>query len=151
MSVSPALIITVGLISFGACLGGLVFFRKLTQLDFGRAGKVASIYLIHSALAACLLIAQWHLILPETSLSVWGLFLVVYTLTKKSPVGGPLVFVSVAITLPGLGADNAAIAAMLLTTTAVVQIFYSLGFVLTSDFTHRKTKTQPLPLLKAKA
>lgn len=131
--VSPVLIGVTSAICIGICFGALLFFRKLTRLDVGVAGKIGSIYLMRSFLAGCILIAQWSLVLPGTSLAVWFLFLLVFFVAKKSPIGGDLVFVSVALTLPGLNGDSAAIAAMLLTTAAVVQIIYSLGFAMTSD------------------
>jgi len=133
IQVSPVLALLVGMLSLGICLGGIIFFQKLTRLEFGLAGKIASIYFIRSCLAACVLIVQWSLILPGTALSVWALFLIVYFITKKSPVAGDFVFVSIALTLPGLGGDTAAIAAMLLTMTVTFQLVYSLGFVLTTE------------------
>ncbi len=143
-SVSPLLVIALTAITLGFCLGSVVFFRKLTRLKFGTAGKISALYLLRSILAAGILIAQWNMVLPGTSLAVWGLFLVVFFIAKKSPVGGDLVFVSVALTLPGLGDNSAAIAAMLLTTAATLQVIYSLGFVMTSDFMTRK----PVPSAK---
>jgi len=134
MSTSPHLVMAVGVTTIGACLAGVVFFRKLTRLKSSAASKIAAIYVMRSAIAAGVLIAQWSLILPGTPLAVWCLFLMVFFVAKKSPIGGDLVFVSVALTLPGFEGDSAAVAAMLLTMAAVVQMLYSLGFVLTSDF-----------------
>ena len=133
IDISPVLAGLVGLLSLGVCLSGLVFFKKLTRLEFRIASKIAAIYFFRSCLAGCILIAQWSLILPGTALSVWALFLIVYFITKKSPVAGDLVFVSVAIALPGLGGDSAAVAAMLLTMTISLQVIYSLGFMLTTE------------------
>jgi len=95
-------------------------------------------YLIRSFLAACILIAQWSIVLPEVSLAVWSLFLVVFFIARKSPVGGDLVFVSVALTLPGLTDESAAVAAMLLMNAAVLQIIYSLGFIFTSEISENQ-------------
>ena len=131
IEVSPLLALLVGVLSLGICLGAIMFYRKLTRLKFSVAGKIAAVYFIRSCLAACVLVAQWSLVLPGTPLSVWYVFLIIYYITKKSPVAGDLVFVSVALTLPGLGSDSAAIAALLLTMTATLQLIYSLGFVLT--------------------
>lgn len=138
--VSPQLAIAVSLLSLGFCLGSVVFYKKLTKLDFGTAVQIASFYLIRSLLAASILMAQWALVLPGTAITVWFLFLIIFFIAKKSPIGGDLVFVSVALTLPGLGADSAAIAAMLLTQAVVLQIIYLIGFIFTSKISS-KTKT----------
>jgi len=135
METSPHLVIAVAVTAIGACLAGIVFFRKLTRLKLGVASKIAAVYLLRSVIAAGVLIAQWILILPGIPLAIWGLFLMVFFIAKKSPIGGELVFISVALTLPGFEGDNAAVAAMLLTMAAVVQMLYSLGFVLTSNVT----------------
>jgi len=63
IDISPALAGMVGLLSLGVCLGGLVFYKKLTRLEFGIAGKIAAIYFIRSCIAGCILIAQWSLII----------------------------------------------------------------------------------------
>lgn len=145
IDISPTLAGMVGLLSLGVCLGGLVFYKKLTRLEFGIAGKIAAIYFIRSCIAGCILIAQWSLILPGTALSVWALFLIVYFITKKSPVAGDLVFVSVALALPGLGGDSAAVAAMLLTMTISLQVIYSLGFMLTTEIPKLEKTCKTVP------
>lgn len=136
--VSPILVTAVGLMSVGVCIGAIVLFPKLTRLKFCQIKKMATFYLIRSFLAACILIAQWSIVLPEVSLAVWSLFLVVFFIARKSPVGGDLVFVSVALTLPGLTDESAAVAAMLLMNAAVLQIIYSLGFIFTSEISENQ-------------
>ena len=133
--VSPILAIVLSVICIGFCLGSILFFRRLTRLEFSVAGKIACLYLLRSFLAAAVLILQWNIVLPGVSLGIWVLFLIVFFIAKKSPIGGDLVFVSVALTLPGLGGNSADVAAMLLMTAAVVQILYFLGFVFTSELT----------------
>ena len=132
-NVSPILAIVLSVICIGFCLGSVLFFRRLTRLEFSVAGKIASLYLLRSFLAAGVLILQWNIVLPGVSLGIWVLFLIVFFIAKKSPIGGDLVFVSVALTLPGLGGNSADVAAMLLMTAAVIQILYFLGFVFTSE------------------
>ena len=140
---SPALVVVVSTICLGFCLGSGVLFRKLTRLDLNTAMKIAAVYLTRSLLAACVLIAQWNLVLPGTPLTIWFLFLIVYYIARKSPVGGDLVFVSVALTLPSLAGDGAAVAAMLLATAAMNQLIYSVGFLVTSEINLSK-RARPL-------
>jgi len=138
---SVILAIVLSVICIGFCLGSILFFRRLTRLKFSVAGKIACLYLLRSFLAAAVLILQWNIVLPGVSLGIWVLFLIVFFIAKKSPIGGDLespiggdlVFVSVALTLPGLGGNSADVAAMLLMTAAVVQVLYFLGFVFTSE------------------
>ena len=144
ITISPDLAIAVSLLSLGFCLGSVVFFKKLTRLDFSVAVKIASLYLLRSFLAACILVSQWAIALPGTALSVWFLFLIIFFIAKKSPVGGDLVFVSIALTLPGLTGDSAAIAAMLVANAVVLQIIYSIGFVSTSDLRIQKKSGQSI-------
>jgi len=132
--VSPILVIALSSLCIGVCLGGVFFFRKLTSLQVGQSMKVVSIYVLRSVLAAGILIAQWNLILPGTTIAIWFLFLIVFFLAKKSPSGGDLVFVSIALTLPGLSGNSAEVAAMLLTSAAMLQITYLIGYVITTDY-----------------
>jgi len=136
--VSPVLVVAVSVICIGVCVGAVIFFQRLTRLEWGVAGKMCSLYLFRSFLAACVLIMQWSIVIPGTALSVWLLFLTVFFISKKSPIGGDLVFVSVALTLPGLEDQSAAVAAMLLMNAAILQLLYSLGFVFTSEFSDKK-------------
>ena len=138
--VAPFVTNLVIAIAVGVCIGGLIFFRKLTRLKLGIAGKIATIYVIRSILAAGILILQWNMVLPGTPLGVWVLFLTVFFIAKKSPIGGDLVFVGVALTLPGLNGDGASIAAMLLTIAVSLQIIYSLGLLFTYDYSWLKPR-----------
>lgn len=132
--ISPALLISVNLICILVCAGALFFYHKLTTITFTLAAKIASVFLLRSFLVSVTLMAQWSLAMPVTALSVWFIFLVVFSLTRKSPVGGELVFVSVALTLPGLEQNSAQVAAMLVTLLALNQTNYFIAFLLTSDF-----------------
>jgi hypothetical protein len=134
IQVAPVLAFIAFAGTLSVCIGGAIFFRKLTRLDWKVAGRTALIYLTRSILAGGILVAQWSLALPGTSIAVWFLFLVVYFVTKKSPIGGDLVFIGVALTLPGFGQDEAAVAAMLIALTAGLQLIYLVGFAVTSDF-----------------
>lgn len=137
---SPLLTALIIAISVGTCIGSIIFFGKLTRLKLSVAGKIAFIYVIRSALAAGILILQWNMILPGTPLAVWALFLIVFFIAKKSPIGGDLVFVSAALTLPGLNGGSAEIAAMLLTIAISLQIIYSLGLLFTYDYSWLKPR-----------
>ena len=130
---SPVMVAIIGTTTIVICIASVVFFRKLTRLEFSLAGRSAAVYIIRSFLAACILIAQWNLVSPGTSLGVWFLFLVIFYLAKKSPIAGDLVFISIAMTLPGLSSGSAEIVAMLLTMAVVLQVIYSLGFLITSE------------------
>lgn len=130
---SPALVIAVGLICVTICLGAVIFFKNLTNLAFVTGAKIAGVFLLRSVVVASVLTAQWALAIPGTAMSVWFLFLVVFVLARKSPIGGEMVFISVALALPGLSADSAAIAAMLVTIMALNQLNYFLAFLITGN------------------
>jgi len=132
-AVSPAAVVAVSALCLLVCVGGIVLFRKLTRLPLDVAGKVALIYLIRSVVVAAILIAQWSFALPGNTLADWVVFLIVFSVAKKSPVGGDLVFASVVVTLPGLAGDSAAVAAMLVALAAVAQALYFIGFLITSE------------------
>jgi len=131
---SSALVITVGTLSISACLGVVLLFSKLTRLDFSETSKIAAIYLSRSIVVAVILITQWSIAIPGKAFTEWFVFLVVLSISKKSPIGGDLLFASVVITLPSLGGNSPEIAAMLIAIAAVTQLIYFLSFVLTSDF-----------------
>jgi len=137
---SSALAITVSLLSVSVCLGAILLFRKLTRLKFSVAAEIASIYLIRSFLVASILMTQWSIAIPGKAFSEWFVFLLVFSISKKSPIGGDLVFASVVVTLPSLGGNTPEIAAMLISIAAVTQVIYFLGFLLTSDFSFNRQK-----------
>ncbi len=130
---SPKLVVVVGLICLLVCLGTIVFFKKLSNLPYGRGAKVAAVFLLRSFLVAVIMIEQWSLAIPGNPLSVWFIFMVVFSIARKSPIGGEMVFISVALALPGLESHNASVAAMLMTLLALNQINYLFAFLLTSD------------------
>jgi len=133
VSTSPLIAGAMGLFSVLVVGGALILFKKLTRLTVGVAAKVGAIYLARSFVVAAILISQWSLAIPGQEIATWFLFLLVFSLTKKSPVGGELVFASVVVTLPGLGGDTAAVAAMLVAIAAVTQVLYFVGFLVTLD------------------
>lgn len=131
---SPGLVVTVSLICVMFCVAAVMFFKKITNISAALGARVTGIYLFRSLIVAIILTSQWSLAMPATSLSVWFIFLVIFSLTKKSPIGGELVFASVALTLPGLAADSSQIAAMLMSIIALNQLMYLCAFIATSDF-----------------
>ena len=88
-----------------------------------------------------ILVTQWSFAIPGNEIATWFIFLIVFMLSKKSPVGGELLFASIIVSLPSLSGDSAAIAAMLIAIAAVTQIIYFLGFLLTME---RGKKTEPV-------
>ncbi|MEP3890569.1 MAG: hypothetical protein ABJN69_08875 [Hellea sp.] len=131
---SPALVVIVGLICVLVCSGTVIFFKKISNLPYGNGAKVAGVFLLRSLLIAAIMIAQWNLAIPGTPLSAWFIFMVVFSIARKSPIGGEMVFISVALTLPGLESQNASVAAMLMTILALNQLNYLITFLLTSGF-----------------
>ena len=129
--ISPALVGTVSVLCISVIAGGLILFRKLTRLKLKTAAKVAAIYVARSFVIGAILVTQWSLAVPGNAVSTWFVFLITFLITKKSPIGGELVFTSVIVSLPGLGGDTAAVAAMLIAIAAVTQIFYFAGFIAT--------------------
>jgi len=90
---------------------------------------------------------QWNLASPGTEIGAWFIFLIVFSVAKKSPVGGELLFASIVVSLPGLGGDDAAIAAMLIAIAGVTQIIYVAGFLLSLERKKApKVKTAPVLL-----
>jgi len=133
-SSSPTLIISVSVIALSVLFGVILLFKKLTRLKMSLAGKIAAIYVSKSFIVASILVTQWSIAIPGKGISEWVIFLIAFTLSKKSPVGGDLIFASVVVTLPTLGGESAPIAAMLISIAAVIQLIYFLGFLLTSKF-----------------
>ena len=133
VATSPLAAGLIALFCVGICGGAILYFRKLTRLSSTTALKVAAIYLARSAIIAAILISQWNLASSGTALSTWFVFLIVFSLAKKSPVGGELLFASLIVTLPGLASGSATIAAMLIAIAAVTQIIYLLGFGLSME------------------
>ena len=132
-AISPALVMAVSVFCVSVIGGGLILFRKLTRLKLTTAAKVAAIYVARSCVIGMILVTQWSLAIPGNAMATWFVFLIVFYITKKSPIGGELVFASVIVSLPGLGGDTAAVAAMLIAIAAVAQIFYFTGFIATLE------------------
>ena len=132
-AISPGFVALTALLCLSFCAGAVLLFRKLTRLSSTTALKVSAIYLTRAAIVSGILMAQWSLASPGTSMGAWFIFLIVFSLTKKSPVGGELLFASIVVSLPGLGADNAAIAAMLIAIAGVTQLIYVAGYFLSYE------------------
>ena len=130
---SPVLAVLISLFCLGICGGAILLFRKLTRLSSTTALKVAAIYLARSAVIGAVLMAQWSLASAGTALATWFVFLIVFSLAKKSPVGGELLFATVIVSLPGLAAGSATIAAMLIAIAAVTQVIYMFGFLISVE------------------
>lgn len=137
-SASPVLVVGMSLFSLTVIGGGLFWFRKLTRLKWGVAGKVAAVYIARSVVVGTILISQWSLAIPGQEIATWFVFLIIFYIAKKSPIGGELLFASIIVTLPGIGGDSAPVAAMLIAIAAVTQLFYFAAFLLTFDAEHPK-------------
>lgn len=131
---SPKDVGVIALISVGLFMLLIIFFRKLTRLPKRTAIEVAGIYFLKAAAVLVVQISQWNIAIPGTEISTWLLFAVLLALSKKSPSSGELVFVSVILTIPGLDVNEAGVAAMLITATAINQFILLAMFVITSDF-----------------
>ena len=143
---SPGLVAIVALLCVTVCGGAVLLFRKLTRLSSTTALKVTAIYLIRALIVAAILMTQWNLASPGTEIGAWFIFLIVFSVAKKSPVGGELLFASIVVSLPGLGGDDAAIAAMLIAIAGVTQIIYVAGFLLSLE-RKKAPKAKPAPVL----
>lgn len=130
---SPVLVVSMSLFSLTVIGGGLFWFHKLTRLKWGVAAKVASVYFARSFVIGTILVSQWSLAIPGQDIATWFVFLIIFYIAKKSPIGGELLFASIIVTLPGIGGDSAAVAAMLIAIAAVTQLFYFAAFLLTFD------------------
>ena len=130
---SRGLTVFITLFCLSVIGGGLFLFRKLTRLDTRTALKVAAIYMTRAVIVGAILISQWSLSSPGTAIADWFVFLIVFSLAKKSPVGGELLFATIVVSLPSLAGGSAEIAAMLIAITAVTQIIYAAGFLLSLD------------------
>ena len=130
---SPGIVIAVTAFCVTFCGGAVLLFRKLTRLDSTTALKVVGIYLFRALVVAMILVTQWSFAIPGNEIATWFIFLIVFMLSKKSPVGGELLFASIIVSLPSLSGDSAAIAAMLIAIAAVTQVIYLLGFLMTIE------------------
>lgn len=133
VAASPSLAFFITLFCLSVIGGGLLLFRKLTRLDTRTGLKVAAIYMTRAVIVGAILISQWSLASPGTAIADWFVFLIVFSLAKKSPVGGELLFATIVVSLPGLAGGSAEIAAMLIAITAVTQVIYAAGFLLSLE------------------
>lgn len=110
------------LVCVGFCLATLLFFKRITRLPPQVAVHVTSLYLVRAIVLAFILAAQWATAIPGTRISIWLLLLVVFYISKKSPVGGEFMFVGVALSLPDVGLDKAALAGVVIAVAATSQL-----------------------------
>ncbi len=134
-STSPKNVGGAALLCVGLCALMIIFFRKLTRLSMRTAIGIAGVYGLKAIMILAVQISQWNIAMPGTEVSIWLLFAVFFALSKKSPFSGELVFVSVILTIPGLGVNEANVAAMLIMATAINQFILLTMFILTSNFT----------------
>lgn len=120
-------------------LAGL--FRKFSKLDLMTSSKLGLNYLSRSLVIAILQVFQWSFILPNIPLTQWLSLLIIYAIAKKSPVGGDLVFVTAALSLPSFANGEAALVAMLLASVATTQLLYLGFFVISSAIDASKNIT----------
>lgn len=143
-NLSPILIGGFGIFCILLYLASMILFRKLISRSMSEIWRVIVMHGARIFILAALQVTQWWSAMPATGLSIWIMFLAVQTLVKRVPINGDLIFLGVALSLPGFDVgDGAAITAMLVAAAAMNQLVHFGAFILTSDF---KRSTKPFPL-----
>ncbi len=116
----------------------LIFRRNILALSGAEARAVVGIYGARFVIVQLLLLLQWHLVLPGVALQTWFGFLVVHIVLTRVPVlpAKDLLFLGAGIGLASaVGLPEAAVAGMLLATSALTHLSNLVLFVLTSFVT----------------
>lgn len=143
-NISPVLVGGFGAFCIFLYFASIFFVRKLIHLPLESIWKVGGMQAIRILTLAGLQIAQWMSAIPGGDIPIWVMFLAVQTLVKRVPINGDLMFLSVALTLPGFSlADSPKITAMLVAAAAMNQIVHLIAFLLTGDF---RKKAQPISI-----
>lgn len=117
----------------------LVFKRNILALSGTEARTVVGIYGTRFVIVQLLQLLQWRLVLPDVALQTWFGFLVVHIVLTRVPVlpAKDLLFLGAGIGLASAaGLPEAAVAGMLLATSALTHLGNLILFVLTSFVTH---------------
>ncbi len=113
------------------------FRRYLFDLSLKKAAIVFSIYFVRFIIHHGLLIVQWAVVIPNTPLSIWFLFLAIIIVVNRIPFipSRDLVFMWAGIELSrALNMATAAVAGMLLVTSALRKITNLSLFLLISYY-----------------
>lgn len=115
--------VATGLIIAAAFVTLFIQFRKyIFELPLTKAVRVFTIYLVRFLIHHMLLIVQWAVVIPDTPLSVWFLFLAIIIVVNRIPFipSRDLVFLWAGIELSRmLDMTTAAVAGMLLVSSAL--------------------------------
>ncbi|MEO1475452.1 MAG: hypothetical protein AAFS13_03645, partial [Pseudomonadota bacterium] len=131
----------------GAALGFLIFalltylivialFRRITKLSLADFQALSALHSLKVFATMGLLVTQWSIALPGEPIGTWLMFLTIYMLLRRLPFlpNADLIFLGLGLSLSGFsiyGAD--AISAMLLASTATMQLLHVAAFVSTRD------------------
>ncbi|MCH8566732.1 MAG: hypothetical protein LAT67_00655 [Balneolales bacterium] len=134
-----------GILVIITLLGTGLYFRKyFFALPAATASKIFGIYSFRFALHHALLVLQWAVVIPETPLSTWLIYLALIIVVNRLPFipSKDLVFAWAGIGLADtLGVPAAAVAAMLLVSSALNK---SLNFGLYLLVSSWKTKVKAI-------
>jgi hypothetical protein len=115
--------VTVAVIIFAVIIALFIQFRKyLFALSFKKAAIVFSIYFVRFIIHHGLMIVQWAVVIPNTPLSIWFLFLAIIIVVNRIPFipSRDLVFMWAGIELSRvLNMATASVAGMLLVSSAL--------------------------------
>ncbi len=143
LNISPLLIGGFAVVCMILYLSSILFFRALIQLPIRAVLKVGAMQAVRILTISGLQIAQWMSAIPGGDIPIWFMFLAVQTLVKRVPVNGDLLFLGVALTLPGFSLeDSPDVTSMLVTAAAMTQVVHFVAFLLTHDF---RAQSNPVP------
>ncbi|TVQ65035.1 MAG: hypothetical protein EA360_10945 [Balneolaceae bacterium] len=132
------LYIVLGLFLMVIVVSVLVQFRKyIFSLPFRKAVIVFSIYLFRFMLHHGLLIVQWSVVLPDTPVSVWFLFVAIIIMVNRIPFlpSRDLIFMWAGIEVSKVfEMATASVAAMLLVSSAMKKITNLILFLIISYY-----------------
>lgn len=142
------LYLTLGVFLFLIVISVLIQFRKyIFSLPMKKALIVFSIYLFRFLLHHSLLILQWSIVLPDTPVSVWFLFVAIIIMVNRIPFlpSRDLIFMWAGIEVARvLEMATASVAAMLLVSSALKKLTNLILFLLISYF----NRTENMEALK---
>lgn len=137
------------LIGSGVSIAGFVIYKfrdKIIALNTSDSLKIFSLHAFRIVLINILQIFQWHVALPDISLSVWFTFSAVQILASRIPFlpSKDVLFVNVALEMTGVMAISREVLVGVLTANLILQRIINVISYLTSNIYQKKGKIQIL-------
>jgi len=132
--------IITGIVLVAALIAVVVQFRSyIFNLSWKKASVIFSIYLTRFVFHHSLMILQWAVVIPETPLSIWFLFVAIIIVVNRIPFlpSRDLIFLWAGIELSRmLNMTTAAVAGMLLVSSALKKLTNLTLFLLLSTYSN---------------